>query len=143
MIIGVDPGARRCGVAVADLETRFARPLEVIDVQRTDPIARIAGLVEEIGAIGIVVGNPISLKGTEGPSAEAARVLAEGLADAIDIPVVSHDERLSTVVAERGLLAAGGKRAARKAIVDAVAAQVMLQSWLDTGGAIESANESD
>jgi putative holliday junction resolvase len=136
MIIGIDPGTRRCGVAVADLETRFARPLEVIDVQRTDPVARIADIVEEIGAIAIVVGNPISLDGTEGPSAGSARVLAGDLARSIDIPVVSHDERLSTVVAERGLIAAGGKRTARKALVDAVAAQVMLQSWLDSDGEI-------
>ncbi len=138
MIIGVDPGSRRCGVAVADLQTRFARPLEVIDVQERDAVLRIATLAEELGAVAIVVGHPLSLSGAEGPAAEAARVFAGSLADSLAIPVVSHDERLSTVTATKGLRAGGAKRGARKALVDAVAAQVMLQSWLDSGGEVPS-----
>lgn len=135
MILGVDPGERRVGVALADEETRFARPLEVIDVAATDPVARIAELTAEHAVSLVVVGKPVSLSGREGRAVADAAPFVARLRDALTVEVVEHDERLTTVIAERGLRAGGADRAARKRLRDAVAAQVMLQGYLDRGGA--------
>lgn len=137
MILGIDPGSRRIGVAAADRETRFARPLEVIDTASTDPVARISLLVRDLEADLVVVGRPVSLSGRPGPSVEARSEFVRSLRDALEVlevKVVEHDERLTTVVAEQGLRAAGGRAKARKKVLDAVAAQVMLQGFLDGGG---------
>lgn len=140
MILGIDPGERRIGVAAADRETRFARPLEVIDTASTDPVARISLLVRDLEADLVVVGRPVSLSGRAGPSVEARSEFVASLREALEVPgvkrvkVVEHDERLTTVVAEQGLRAAGGRAKARKKVLDAVAAQVMLQGFLDGGG---------
>lgn len=132
MIIGVDPGERRTGVAVADLETRWARPLEVIDAQDTDPVARIAELVMELNTTVVVVGRPITLSGDSGPAVEAQQDFVARLRAAVEADVEEFDERLTTVAAERRLREAGATAATRKAIKDAVAAQLMLQDYLDS-----------
>ncbi len=134
MILGVDPGERRVGVAVADLETRMARPLEVIDSQSVDPIQRIAALVADLGATGVVVGRPLNLAGDAGPAVESQRHFVASLRAVLPVPVEEHDERLTSVVAERALRQTGTRRARRKELRDAVAAQVMLQGYLDTHG---------
>ena len=131
-VIGVDPGSRRVGVAVADLETRFARPLEVIDVTVQDPVERILALAAEQGATTIVVGKPIGLSGIEGPAVQAQRGLVDELRNATDLEVTEHDERMTTVMAEAGMRASGATAKARRALRDAVAAQVMLQGYLDS-----------
>lgn len=133
MILGIDPGERRIGVAVADDETRFARPLEVIDAARGDPVERIAELVEELGARRVVVGRPVGLSGRAGPAVSAQQDLVAALRRRLQVAVDEHDERLTTVVAEAGLRAAGGGGARRAALRDAIAAQVMLQGYLDAG----------
>jgi putative Holliday junction resolvase len=131
MILGIDPGTKRVGVAVADTETRFARPLEVLDLGSGDHIARIAMLVDELDVEVVVVGRPVGLSGRPGPAVELQQELVTALRDALDVEVVEHDERLTTVVAEQGLRGGGARRGARKQIRDAVAAQVMLQGYLD------------
>ena len=131
MIVGVDPGGRRVGVALADEETLFARPLEVIDAAVTDPVRRIGEIVVDHGASLVVVGRPVSLDGTDGPAVRTAASFVEALRAGLDVEVVEHDERLTTVIAERSLRASGAGRDARKRLRDAVAAQVMLQSFLD------------
>lgn len=131
MILGVDPGERRIGVAVADEETLFARPLEVIDARATDPVARLGELVAEHGATLVVVGKPLSLRGTEERAAQDAAPFVAALREALATEVVEHDERLTTVIAERSLRAGGAGREARKKVRDAVAASVMLQGYLD------------
>ncbi len=133
MILGIDPGSRRTGIAVADLETRFARPLEVIDAKSMDPVERIGHIVGEMGVTRVVVGRPTSLSGAAGPAVRVQEDFLTRLRAALDVPVSEFDERLTTVIAERALKAAGGKRAARNALKDAVAAQVMLQDYLDSG----------
>ncbi len=132
MILGIDPGSRRVGVAIADPETRFARPLEVIDVTETDPAVRIAELVGEHTVEVVVVGRPTSLSGRAGPAVDAQQAFVEGLRALLEVPVVDHDERLTTVLAEQGLRAGGASRKTRAAQRDAVAAQLMLQSYLDS-----------
>ena len=131
-ILAVDPGARRYGVAFADLETRFARPVEVIDSTSVDPVARVVALASELGAVKIVVGRPVGLSGNEGPAVDAAAAFVGQLAAATKLPVVEYDERLTTVIAEQGLRASGSKARDRSAVRDSVAAQVLLQSFLDT-----------
>ncbi|MEA2499453.1 MAG: putative pre6S rRNA nuclease [Actinomycetota bacterium] len=131
MILGVDPGARRVGLALADLETRFARPLEVVDTKEFDPIARIRSVIEEHGVTKVVVGRPVTLAGEMGRSAEEQKSFLVALRGALSVEVDVYDERLTTVIADRRLQEAGVPAAKRKAIKDAVAAQVMLQGYLD------------
>jgi putative holliday junction resolvase len=132
MILGIDYGERRIGVAAADPKTRFARPLEVIDARAADPAVRVAELARQLGATRIVVGRPTSLSGLRGPAVRLQHDFVTRLRGAIPVPVVEFDERLTTVVAEQGLRAAGASRAARSRLRDAVSAQVMLQGYLDS-----------
>jgi putative Holliday junction resolvase len=99
--------------------------------------ARVAEIVSEVGAGMVVVGLPLSMDGRKGPAARAALDEAQALREALDVPVESHDERLTSVTANRSLTEAGvtGRRRqkARKAgAVDQAAATVLLQSWLDS-----------
>jgi len=130
-ILGVDPGTVRIGVAIADLETRIAHPLEVIDAS-AGGVDRIVALAREHGTVKIVVGKPVGLSGRSGPAVDRQKVFLERLRAAIDLPVEEYDERLTTVVAEAGLRAAGGRAKDRKQKRDAVAAQVLLQGFLDS-----------
>lgn len=132
MIIGVDPGERRVGVAVADNETRFARPLEVIDREKDDAVLRIVTLARDLNAESIIVGRPVGLSGREGPAVRAQRAFVAALKQASPVEVREYDERFTTVLAERALREAGTKAGARKELRDAVAAQVMLQGYLDS-----------
>ena len=133
MILGVDPGERRIGIAIADAETRWARPLEVIDARVVDPIARIAALIGEHGVDRIVVGRPLSLSGEEGRAVDAQRSFVDRLSAAVKVPVDEFDERLTTVIAERALREGGASPERRKELRDAVAAQVMLQGYIEAG----------
>ncbi len=131
MIIGIDPGERRVGVAVADLETRFARPHEVIDRQQVDAVGRISAIVQELGAGLVVVGRPTGLSGRSGPAVESQEEFVAELAEAVSVEVREFDERFTSVVADRGLRSAGVKAKDVKSRRDAVAAQIMLQGYLD------------
>lgn len=132
MMLGIDVGSRRVGVAAADEVTRFARPLEVIEVAKVDPIERIAQLVAEMEASCIVVGKPIGLSGAAGPAVESQSEFVRRLRSVLAIRVEEFDERLTTVVANQAMRAAGVGRAAQKRLRDAIAAQVMLQGYLDS-----------
>ncbi|MDP9226515.1 MAG: Holliday junction resolvase RuvX [Actinomycetota bacterium] len=131
MILGVDPGGRRVGIAVADIHTRLARPLEVIDSKLVDPVARITSLASQLTAKRIVVGRPTSLAGTEGPAVAVQQDFVARLREASDVEVEEWDERLTTVIAEQQMRAGGASAETRKQWRDAVAAQVMLQSYMD------------
>jgi putative Holliday junction resolvase len=119
------------GVAAADLETRIARPVEVIDRTRMDAAARIAELAEELGVQEIVVGRPTGLSGQAGPAVAAQQRFVEELRSATTVTITEWDERLTTVLAERNLRTAGASAAVRKERRDAVAAQIMLQGFMD------------
>lgn len=134
MIFGVDPGVRRVGLAIADEETRVALPFEVIDARSADPVSRIAEIARERGASVIVVGRPVGLSGREGPAVQAQGEFVLRLRTAVSVPVEEFDERLTTVIAEKSLRAHGSSSATRARVRDAVAAQVMLQGYLDTKG---------
>lgn len=132
MMMGIDVGSRRVGVAIADDETRFARPLEVIDVTATDPLERIRELVQELGVDRVVVGRPVGLSGHDGPAVDEQALFVARLREVLTVQVDEFDERLTTVVADQGLRAAGTKRSAQKQLRDAIAAQVMLQGYIDS-----------
>ena len=134
--VGVDLGSARIGVAVAPGDVAVAVPHEVLERsgQRARDHRRLAGMVADVGAEVVVIGLPTSLDGSEGPAAVAVRSEAAEIAAALDVPVVLHDERYSTVTAERMLAAQGVRGPARRSVVDKVAASVILQSWLDAGG---------
>jgi putative Holliday junction resolvase len=133
--IGLDIGTRRIGVALSDSGGSVATPHEVVhrSGDRAADHRRIAALVEEAGAAIVVVGLPLSLDGSIGPAAESILDEVDELRVALDVDVVTWDERLSTVEAERSLRAMGVKKGNRRRIVDQVAATVILQSWLDAG----------
>ena len=133
-LLGVDPGRRRVGIAVADTETRFARPLEVINTNETDAIARVVELIRDLEVECVVVGRPVGLSGRDGPAIDEQQEFLARLRAATDAEVIEHDERLSTVLAEQGLRAAGARAGSRHQIRDAVAAQVILQGYLDAQG---------
>jgi putative Holliday junction resolvase len=134
MILGVDYGARRIGIAAADEVTRFARPVEVIDSRVTDPVERIAELVRELSAREVVVGRPIGLSGASGPAVASQQRFVARLRAAITANVTEHDERYTTVLAERGLRASGARTQARRNARDSIAAQLLLQGYLDAQG---------
>ncbi len=129
--LGIDLGSKRIGVALS--ASTLATPYEV--VQRSGDKARdhrrIGELVEESGAQVVVVGLPLSLDGSVGPAAQRALDEVEVMAAALDVPVETWDERLSTVTAEASLREQNLKGPARRRVVDMVAAAVILQGWLD------------
>lgn len=131
--IGVDLGTKRIGVALSDRDGAMATPYEVIE--RSGDEARdhacIVALAVEADAATIVVGMPVSLDGSVGPAAAAVAAEVERLGNVAPVPVETFDERLTTVSAERDLAGAGVRGRARRRIVDAVAASVMLGAWLD------------
>ena len=133
--LGLDLGERRVGVAVCDSAGTVATPVETL-VRTGDPERdrqAIADQVREWQAEIVVVGLPISLDGSEGPAAGSARAEIDRLGRFLSVPVVSYDERLTTVIAERSLMEQQMKGPQRRGVVDRVAAAVILQSWLDAG----------
>ena len=131
-VIGIDPGSTRVGVALGHIETGLATPYEVWPRHGHPTLeARLAECVTEWEATRVVMGLPRSLDGSDGPAACAARELATSLRAALDVPVELHDERFSTVSAQASLHAGGLDERRSRKVVDAVAASVILQSWLD------------
>jgi putative Holliday junction resolvase len=133
-LLGVDFGSVRIGLAVSDRDRRFASPLATYRRRGQDPDARFfARLVEDEEIAQVVVGLPVHLSGREGQKAGEARAFGRWLAEAIQLPVVFYDERFTTVEAENFLLAAGLTSKRRKDRRDRVAAQILLQTYLDSG----------
>jgi putative pre-16S rRNA nuclease len=132
-VMAVDPGEKRVGVAVSDPSGTIAQPLRWIPAQPTSTLAeRLAQLAEELQAKELVVGLPARLDGSEGPAAREARQLANRLRQVSGMPVVLVDERLTSVAADRALIAAGERRARRRQLSDQVAAALLLQGHLDS-----------
>ena len=133
-VLGFDLGSVRIGVAISDTQQRIATSLGVV----TRP-ADLAAFVAEENAVGAVIGLPLSLNGQVGPAAAAVLDEVEALRGVLGVPVDTVDERFSTVTAAQALRRGGhGVRRARQQ-VDAAAAAVFLQSWLDRRQAGRSA----
>jgi len=139
-LLGVDYGTVRVGLAISDAERRLASPLAVYERRGREADAvyfRTLIEAEEVGAL--VVGMPVHLDGREGQKAIEARAFGVWLAEATGLPVTFWDERFSTVEAESALWQAGLTHKKRKARRDRVAAQILLQAYLDAGCPDESA----
>ncbi|MEJ7799689.1 MAG: Holliday junction resolvase RuvX [Ilumatobacter sp.] len=131
--LGLDPGSKRIGVAVSDLSGTIASPLVVVQrgKSKRHDLEEIARLARDEEADVIVVGLPLNLDGSMSKAARTATHEAKRLATLVDVPVEMHDERLTTVTADRSMLDAGLNAVDRRKVVDKVAAAIMLQSWLD------------
>jgi putative holliday junction resolvase len=131
-VLGLDLGDARIGVAISDPERRLAVPVGTVAVgQPPGELVAIATIARERGAAIVVVGLPLTMGGEHGTRAGHAEAFADALRSVVPVPVELHDERLSTVEAERALSAAGTRGRERRRVVDATAAAVILQSWLD------------
>ncbi|MFZ9912600.1 MAG: Holliday junction resolvase RuvX [Ilumatobacteraceae bacterium] len=131
--LGLDLGSRRIGVALCDPDERVATPLTVVErsASRAHDHANIARLVAEYEVQTVVVGLPLNMSGKVTAAAKSAMAETEELRRALDVPVLLHDERLTTVTADRSLMEMEMKADARRRVVDKVAAAVMLQAFLD------------
>jgi putative Holliday junction resolvase len=139
-LLGVDYGSVRVGLAVSDPDRKIAFPLETYarrDRERDAEYFRGVVAREEVG--GLVVGLPVHTDGREGQKAAEARAFGRTLAEATGLPVVFWDERFTTVEAESALWEAGLTHKKRKARRDRVAAQLLLQAYLDAGCPAEEA----
>jgi putative Holliday junction resolvase len=135
-VLGVDLGSRRIGLACSDESGVLASPLRALpragDVEADH--REILAAAREAGATTIVVGLPLSLDGRQGPAARAVLVEVAALRERArpeGVAVDTYDERFSTVTAEHGLREAKVGRSKRKARIDAAAATVILQAWLE------------
>jgi len=132
-LLGVDYGRSRVGLAISDATGTVAMPLAVLERSgdRQADVAAVAEIARRERAEKIVVGLPRQLSGGEGPQAQEASDFARLLEAASELPVVLWDERLTSAIAERALVAADVSRARRRTRVDKVAAALILQSYLD------------
>ena len=131
-VLGIDLGEVRVGVAISDDLGLLAHPLETIDALRRDPYDRVEELAREKQVDAIIVGVPRNMDGSFGPAALKAREVIERLRERVSCRVIPWDERLTTVAAERALREAGRKAREQRSVVDQVAAQILLQSWIDS-----------
>lgn len=138
--LGLDIGDRRIGVALSDPLGMLASPLLVFDRKEEGAdVASILRIVEQCQVELIIVGLPQNMDGTIGPQAEKVKSFKEKLAKQSPVPVEFRDERLSTVTAKRIMEEAGSKKSAKrkKTEYDAIAAAVILQSYLNEARPLE------
>ena len=132
-LIGLDFGAKIIGVALSDVSRRIATPYGAL---RRSKLARnaaeIAAIAAREGAGALVIGLPLSMDGSLGPAAQAARDWAFALEGATDLPAFMFDERLSSAAVNRAMIDADLSRAKRAALVDAAAAGYFLQTALNS-----------
>jgi putative Holliday junction resolvase len=133
-VLGLDFGTRRVGAAISDPRRSIASPLEVYERRDSAQDARhYQSLVREHDVARIVIGLPLHTGGREGASAALARSFGDWLAQTTGRPITYFDERYTTSEAEDRLIAVGMKRSRRKGLRDMLAAQILLQNFLDAG----------
>ncbi len=131
-VLGLDVGERRIGVALSDPLGLTAQPLTVLarrDLVRD--LEAIRGFITQHGVETVVVGLPLTMQGAHGPQAQRITAFAQTLRRELALPVELVDERLTTVQGERALLEMDTSRRKRKQVIDQVAAQLILQHFLD------------
>ena len=132
-LLGFDFGTKRIGIAVGQTVTRTARPLGVI--KATEGIPQWDTLDQFIKAWqpdALVVGVPLNMDGTEQPLTQAARRFADSLREYFKLPVYEMDERLTSVSAREYVFSRGGYKALKDTQIDSIAAQLILQNWLES-----------
>jgi putative Holliday junction resolvase len=137
-ILGLDLGKRRIGVAIADTPILGVRPLATL-VRRALPqdLNALRALVADWRVRRIILGLPLNMNGTEGPSARHAREFADHLTQAVGLTVELYDERLTSFEAKSRLKDSALRRGARKLMIDQIAATVILEGWLAEHGAAQ------
>ncbi len=130
-LLGLDVGGKRIGVAVSDEGQILASPWGMVE-QGRNAIEDIGRIAREAGAVAIVAGLPTGLSGREGAQAADTRRFADSVGEALDLPLSYWDERLTSSQAERMLVDAGMRRKERRNQIDALAASLMLQTYLDS-----------
>lgn len=143
-IVGVDYGERRAGIAVADSELRMAFAHGTVEAGTQGEILDgVERMCRDAEADMVVVGKPVNMNGSAGQSAAKASEFANALHGRLNVRVELWDERLTTVSAERSLIEADLSRSRRKQLRDKMAAQIILQSFLDAGADLESKKQAD
>lgn len=134
--MGIDYGTRRIGLAVGDTDTGVASPVETIEACGvvTDQVRAVGTTAREYQVDALVIGLPLNMDGTEGDQAKVTRKFGEALARTTGKPVHYWDERLSSRHAQELLRPAGLTHKKRRAVEDSIAAQVILQGFLDARG---------
>lgn len=131
-LVGLDLGTRTIGVALSDGLRSVATPKDTIKRTKfTKDAEALLSRTSEWGAVGLVLGLPLNMDGSEGPRVQATRAFARNLSALTPLPIGYWDERLSTVAAERALLEADTSRKRRADVIDHVAAGYILQGALD------------
>lgn len=134
-VMGLDVGSKTVGVAVSDPLGFTAQGLEIIAIDESKGefgLDRLAELVKQYQVTKLVIGLPKNMNNTEGPRVEASRAYGDLVAERFGLPVDYQDERLTTVAAERMLVEqADLSRNKRKKVIDKLAAQLILQNYLD------------
>ncbi|WP_010624800.1 Holliday junction resolvase RuvX [Companilactobacillus versmoldensis] len=137
-LLGLDVGSRTVGVAVSDLLGWTAQGVEIIRINEDKEdfgLDRLEEIINEKKATGVVIGLPKNMNNTEGPRAEKSREYGKMVTERFELPVDFTDERLTTVQAERMLVdEANVSRRKRKKVIDKIAAEMILQNYLDAKG---------
>ncbi|MBI1365207.1 MAG: Holliday junction resolvase RuvX [Alphaproteobacteria bacterium] len=132
VLLGLDLGDKTIGVASSDPDRRVATPVETIRRTKfTRDAESLAALATARGAVGLIVGLPLNMDGTEGPRAQSTRSFVRNLARILPLPAAFWDERLSTMAMERELIALDTSRAKRSEKIDESAAAFILQGAID------------
>lgn len=129
-ILGIDLGSVRIGLAISDELGWMAHPLQTLKTSASSA-QEIIALVTKNNIGTIVIGLPRNMNGTYGPAAEHSRTFAEKLRTLTSLPIILWDERLTTAAATRHLQEAGLKSKEQRSLIDQVAAQQILQDWMD------------
>lgn len=131
-LLGLDLGEKTIGLALSDTTHSIATPMQTLKRGKFSTDAAIlSALIREQDIGALVIGLPLNMDGSEGPSAQSARAFARNFSKVFDIPIVLMDERLSTAAVTRTLIEADASRARRKELVDKMAAAYILQAVLD------------
>ncbi|MEM9013197.1 MAG: Holliday junction resolvase RuvX [Pseudomonadota bacterium] len=137
-LLGLDLGTKTIGIAVSDPGRRIASPLGTLKRGKfTRDAETLHGYLAERACVGLILGLPRNMDGSEGPRAQSTRAFAHNLSAKLALPIGLWDERLSTVAAERALLEADTSRRRRAEVIDHVAAGFILQGALDRLGHLD------
>ena len=131
-ILCLDLGKKRIGLAISDINQKIASPYDVIQEKKFSEILVILkSLIKEFDIGSLIIGDPINMDGSLGPKSQSSRSFITNISKDIDIPILLWDERLSTVAAEKSLIEADISRKKRSKVIDKIAANIILQSFLD------------
>lgn len=131
-LLGLDLGTKTIGVATSDPDRRIASPVKTLKRGKfTVGLAELRELINERQTAGLVMGLPINMDGTSGPRAQSSRTFGRNLSRELELPVLLWDERLSTAAVERELISIDTSRKRRAEVIDAMAANFILQGALD------------